>query len=61
MCAIYRIAVQGWSKGEALREMQEGGFGFHGVWQNLIEYLNGLDIERIKHKAGIKGAGSSHG
>ena len=54
MCAVYRIAVQGWSKEEALREMQEGGFGFHGVWQNLIWYINGLDIERIKRKAGIK-------
>jgi protein tyrosine phosphatase (PTP) superfamily phosphohydrolase (DUF442 family) len=54
MCAIYRIAVQGWSKEEALREMKEGGFGFHGVWQNLIRYIDGLDIERIKQKAGIK-------
>ena len=34
--------------------MQEGGFGFHGVWENLVRYVNGLDIERIKRKAGIK-------
>jgi protein tyrosine phosphatase (PTP) superfamily phosphohydrolase (DUF442 family) len=61
MCALYRIAVQGWSKEEALREMQEGGFGFHGVWQNLIRYVDGLDIERIKQKAGIKSPGASKG
>jgi protein tyrosine phosphatase (PTP) superfamily phosphohydrolase (DUF442 family) len=61
MCALYRIAVQGWSKEEALREMQEGGFGFHGVWQNLIRYINGLDIERIKQKAGIKSPAASPG
>ena len=54
MCAIYRIAVQGWSKEKALREMQDGGFGFHGVWQDLIQFINGLDVERIKQKAGIQ-------
>jgi len=61
ICAIYRIAIQGWSKEEALREMKEGGFGFHGVWQNLIQYINGLDIERIKQKAGIKSPAASRG
>ena len=34
--------------------MTEGGFGFHGIWQNLIQYIDGLDIERVKQKAGIK-------
>jgi protein tyrosine phosphatase (PTP) superfamily phosphohydrolase (DUF442 family) len=61
MCALYRIAVQGWSKEAALREMQEGGFGFHEVWQNLIQYIKGLDIERIKQKAGIKSTAASNG
>lgn len=51
MCAIYRIAVSGWSKEEAVKEMTGGGFGFHEVWENLIEYINGLDIEAIKKKA----------
>jgi protein tyrosine phosphatase (PTP) superfamily phosphohydrolase (DUF442 family) len=36
MCALYRVAVQGWSKEEALKEMMQGGFGFHGIWENLI-------------------------
>ena len=53
MCALYRVAVQGWSKDEALREMMQGGFGFHGIWENLIQWMNGLDIDRIKKKAGI--------
>jgi len=51
MCAVYRIAVQGWTKEEALREMTEGGFGFHGIWDNLIQWINGLDIDKIKHRA----------
>jgi len=54
MCALYRVAVQGWSKEEALREMTQGGFGFHGIWENLIQWMNGLDIDGIKKKAGIR-------
>ena len=53
LCAIYRIAVQGWTKAEAIREMTEGGFGFHEGWRNLIEYIQGLDIEAIKRRAGL--------
>jgi hypothetical protein len=53
MCAVYRIAVQGWTKEEALREMTEGGFGFHGIWDNLIQWINRLDIDKIKQRAGI--------
>jgi len=56
MCAIYRIAVQGWSKEEALQEMTKGGFGYHKVWINLPDWLQELDIEAIKSKAGIKSA-----
>jgi protein tyrosine phosphatase (PTP) superfamily phosphohydrolase (DUF442 family) len=54
MCALYRVSVQGWSKEEALKEMMEGGFGFHGIWENLIQWINGLDIERIQKRAGIR-------
>ncbi len=52
--ALYRIAVQGWSTEEALKEMTQGGFGFHGIWNNLIRWINELDIEAIKKNAGIK-------
>lgn len=54
MSALYRVAVQGWSKEEAIKEMTLGGFGFHGIWNNLIRWINELDIEAIKEKAGIK-------
>ncbi|MCE5325796.1 MAG: tyrosine-protein phosphatase [Planctomycetaceae bacterium] len=53
MCAVYRIAVQGWSKEQALQEMTEGGFGFHEIWQNLVTYINALDIEKLRKEAGI--------
>jgi protein tyrosine phosphatase (PTP) superfamily phosphohydrolase (DUF442 family) len=54
MCALYRIVVQGWTKEEALKEMMKGGFGFHGIWGNLIQWINELDIEGIKKRAGFR-------
>lgn len=50
MCAIYRIIVCGWTKDEAIQEMIQGGFGFHGVWDNLIKYIKDLDVEKIKQQ-----------
>ncbi len=44
MCAIYRIAVQGWT---------QGGFGFHELWQNLPEYINSLDLGALRRQAGL--------
>jgi protein tyrosine phosphatase (PTP) superfamily phosphohydrolase (DUF442 family) len=52
--AVYRIAVQGWSKAEAIREMTEGGFGFHWIWSNLPQWVQKLNIDRIKREAGIQ-------
>lgn len=48
MLAIYRIVEQGWSKDDAIREMTEGGYGFHEEWQNLVRYLRGLDVEHFR-------------
>lgn len=53
MCAIYRIAVQGWDKDEALREMIEGGFNFHAVFGNLPDWIQELDMDSIKKEAGL--------
>ena len=53
MCAIYRIAVCGWTKDQAIDEMTNGGFGFHPEWQNLINYVRRLDIDRLKKPAGM--------
>jgi len=53
MSAIYRIVVEDWTKEEAIKEMTEGGFGFHKIWKNLITFVENLDIEAIKKQAGI--------
>ncbi len=47
MCAIYRIVVEGWPKGKALQEMQDGGYGFHEVWQNLPTWIDKLKTENL--------------
>lgn len=59
MCALYRIAVQGWTKEDAIREMTEGGYGFHEVWRNLPSWIAELDIESIKKDVGIGGSAIS--
>jgi protein tyrosine phosphatase (PTP) superfamily phosphohydrolase (DUF442 family) len=53
MVALYRIAVQGWSKAEAIREMTQGGFGYHWIWDNLPQWVRRLNIDRVKAKAGL--------
>jgi protein tyrosine phosphatase (PTP) superfamily phosphohydrolase (DUF442 family) len=53
LVAVYRIAVEGWSKEAAIREMTKGGFGFHRLWVNLPHWIRGLNIDRIRREAGI--------
>lgn len=53
MSAIYRIAVEGWSKDEAIEEMTKGGFGYHSMWKNLVDYVRELDVEEMREMAGL--------
>ena len=45
MVAIYRVVVEGWTKADAIDEMTRGGYGFRPVWQNLVRYIEDLDVE----------------
>jgi protein tyrosine phosphatase (PTP) superfamily phosphohydrolase (DUF442 family) len=54
MCAVYRIVVQGWTKDEAIREMTQGGFGFHQIWNNLNIWIWMSDLDEMKAQAGIE-------
>jgi uncharacterized protein (TIGR01244 family) len=60
MCAVYRVAIQGWTKEEALKEMTDGGYNFHTIWRNLPTWFNKLDIEKIRKAAGIPRPKSNH-
>lgn len=48
MSAMYRIVEQGWTKEAAIKEMTEGGYGYHSVWKNIIRYIEKVDVERIR-------------
>jgi protein tyrosine/serine phosphatase len=54
MCAIYRVAVEGWGKAEAIEEMTKGGFGFYSGWESLVEYIQKVDVGQMKDLAGLK-------
>ena len=54
MCAAYRMAVQGWTKEQAIGEMTDGGFGFHEIWSNLKTWLDSVDVQELRRGAGIQ-------
>ena len=54
MVAVERIALEGWTKDEAIAEMTQGDFGFHPEWQNLVNYVRELDVDKLARKAGVK-------
>jgi protein tyrosine/serine phosphatase len=48
IAAMYRILYQGWSKEQALDELENGGYGYHAMWKNIPKYLRKVDIEKIR-------------
>ena len=48
LTALYRIVVQGWSKERAITEMKKGGYGFHAIWQNLVQYIRRVNVAQLK-------------
>lgn len=57
-CAVYRIAVCGWSKERAIQEMTRERFGFHEIWQNLMDRVEELDVRELERRAGLADGGS---
>jgi len=53
IAASYRVIIEGWTKGDALEEMQRGGYGFHEIWKNLVRYMNKLDVDKIKKEINL--------
>jgi protein tyrosine/serine phosphatase len=48
MCALYRILYQGWSKEQSIDEMVHGGYGFHPLWNNIIKYIQSVNVEKLR-------------
>lgn len=55
MIAIYRIVVEGWTKEQAKAEMVQGDFGFHPIWQNLLHFIDDLDVDALKAELAKEG------
>lgn len=53
MIAIYRMVVQGWAKDDAIRELREGGYGFHSIWRHIPKLLARVDIAALRKEAGL--------
>jgi protein tyrosine/serine phosphatase len=52
MTAMYRILEQGWSVDEALEELTEGGYGYHSIWTNILDYVRSVDVEKLRATIG---------
>lgn len=59
MIAIYRVAVGGWSREQAISEMTRGGFGFDPTYQNLISYIRTRDLNALARQAGLSPAATA--
>lgn len=46
--ALYRSVCQGWSKEQAIAEMQQGDFGYHSVFNNIPNFIQNADIDAIR-------------
>jgi tyrosine-protein phosphatase SIW14 len=46
--AMYRIIFENWTREQALDELQNGGYGFHEQYDNIIKYVEKVDLELIK-------------
>ncbi len=55
VCAMYRIIEQGWSREDAIRELTDGGYGFHKTWTNIPRYLAKVDVEKIRRAVDAAG------
>jgi len=53
ICAMYRIVFCDWTKEAAIQEMENGGFHFYPGWKNIVEYINKVDVDELKKRAGI--------
>ena len=47
--AVYRIVVQDWDSAEAVREMKEGGYGFHPIWNKFVDdFFKKINVPKLK-------------
>ncbi len=59
--ALYRVVVQGWTKQDAIREMDRGGYHHSFLFGNLDRYVRTADIGALRKALGITASRVSEG
>lgn len=48
--AMYRIIFEHWSIEDAVKEMKQGGYGFHVIWKNIDHLLSPENVKWIQQQ-----------
>lgn len=48
MTAMYRMVEQNWTADDALKELTEGGYGYHSMWRNILRYVRSADVGKLR-------------
>ena len=48
MSAMYRILEQSWTPEDALKELIDGGYGYHSMWKNIVRYVRSVDADKLR-------------
>lgn len=48
MVALYRMVYQNWEREEALNEMQNGGYGYHSMWKDIVTFIKTVDKSSLE-------------
>lgn len=59
LVALYRVVVEGWSKQDAIREMDDGGYHHSSWWRNLDRYVARADVDALRKELGIEKPGAT--
>lgn len=47
---MYRIIMQNWSIADAEKELREGGYGYHAIWQNIRHYFDDEGVNAVRRE-----------
>jgi len=62
MSAMYRMLEQGWTADDALKELIDGGYGYHSMWKNIVRYVRSVNVEKLRaaiDSTGVSATGST--
>ena len=51
--ALYRVVVEGWTKADALQEMNDAGFHHSALFRNLDRYVANADVAALRRELAI--------